>query len=77
MGEIMKRFILDGKGGVNPAKFFSCLFLLLLFTGIVFKWFIGFATITTEDLGVIAVPILGLIGNLAWTTNSKIKNAKH
>jgi hypothetical protein len=47
----------------KPNRFFTTLFLALLFAGVWVKWFI-LLNIETGDLGVLAIPILGLIGNL-------------
>ncbi len=46
-----------------PSRFFATAFLVLLFAGVCTKWFI-LTSIETGDFGVLAIPILGLIGNL-------------
>jgi len=47
----------------KPNRFFTTLFLALLFAGVCVKWFF-LLNIETGDLGVLAITIIGLIGNL-------------
>ena len=51
------------KWDFKPNRFFTTLFLSVLLAGIITKWFI-FLNIETGDIGVLAIPILGLIANL-------------
>ena len=71
---MFKRFIFDsGKAGINPAKFISCVLILLLMTGIIGKWFLGLRDITEADLGILAVPVLGLILQVGWISAKKLQ----
>jgi hypothetical protein len=54
-----------GAWAFHPGRTFSSLFLILFALGLIAKWFLGFSSVETADLGVLVVPILGLIANLA------------
>jgi hypothetical protein len=69
------RFIFDtDKPGINPGKFFSCLFILLLISGVIAKWFFGLVNVESADLGILVGPTISLILSVGWISKTKLQN---